>query len=557
MSGPWEKYQPKDEAKPWERFAAPEASPIDEPAPSGPPVSRLTKIAMGAADPFHGGAQLLTNMLPEGVVSAGNQFNNWLADKTGLFPRLPAGGVDQQVRERETAYQAQRTAAGESGFDGYRTIGNVVSPANVALAARAPAAVSLLGRVGVGAGVGAGSAALAPVTQGDDFWAEKGQQAAIGATGGAAVPMLAGGVARVVSPRASVNPQVQALRAEGVRPTVGQTLGGMANRIEEKLTSVPLVGDAISSARRGAADDLNRAAFNRALAPVGQRLPDGLAGRQAVQHVDDVLSAGYNRLLPQLRAQADQPFDAAITNLRGMVQTGAIDPRAQTAFERILQNDVLSKFQGANRAMTGETLKRVESDLGQQISRLSASTDADQRLVGNALEQVRAELRDMLVRVNPRQAPQLRALNTGWANFKRVQRAASGVGAEDGIFSPAQLQSAVRATDRSKDKARFAEGRALMQDLSDAGKSVMGSKVPDSGTPGRLALGGLSFLDPTGVAPWLMGGGAAAYLRPVQGLLTYGIAERPQLAQPVANALRQAAPGLIPLGSQVGLGLLN
>lgn len=557
MSGPWEKYQAKPEAKPWERFAAPEAeeAPVVE-APVAP-MSRLEKIGMGAADPIHGGAQLLTQMLPDGVVSAGNRFNNWLADKTGLVARLPEGGVDQQVREREAAYQQQRTAAGESGFDGYRTLGAVVSPANAAIAARLPAAASLLGRVGIGAAGGGASASLAPVTQGDDFWSEKGTQVLTGAAFGGATPLATGGVARVINPRASVNPQIQALRAEGVRPTIGQTLGGTANRVEEKLTSVPLLGDSIANARRGAAEDLQRAAFNRALAPVGQRLPAGLTGRDAVQHVDDVLSAGYNRLLPQLRAQADQPFDAAIGNVRQMVQTGAISPNARTAFERILNDDVLSKFQGANRAMTGETLKRVESDLGQQISRLSASTDADQRLVSDALRQVQSELRDMLVRVNPAQAPQLRALNAGWANFKRVQRASSALGADDGAFGPAQLQNAVKALDRSKDKARFAEGGALMQDLSDAGKSVLGSKVPDSGTPGRLALGGLSFLDPSGVAPWLIGGGAAAYLRPVQNALTYSVTQRPQLAQPVADALRRASPGLIPLGSQVGLGLLN
>lgn len=526
-------------------------------APAVKPMSRLEKVGMGAADPIHGGAQLLTNMLPDGVVNAGNRFNNWLADTTGLVARLPEGGVDQQVREREAAYQQRRTDAGEEGFDGYRTIGNVVSPANVAIASRLPAAATMAGRVGVGVLGGAGSAALNPITQGGDFWDEKGTQVATGAAFGGAVPGATGAVSRLIIPRASINPDIQALRAAGVRPTVGQTLGGMANRVEEKLTSVPFLGDAISNARRGAADDLNRAAFNRALEPVGRQLPAGVSGREAVQHVDDVLSAGYNQLLPQLRAQADQPFNTGIANVRQMVRTGAISPNARTAFERILNDDVLSKFQGGQRAMTGETLKRVESDLGQQISRLAASTDADQRLVSNALEQVRAELRDMLVRNNPMQAPQLRALNTGWANFKRVQRASAGLGAEDGIFSPAQLQGAVKALDRSKDKARFSEGRALMQDLSDPGKTVLGSKVPDSGTPGRLALGGLSFLDPTGLAPWLIGTGAAAYLRPVQGLLTGAITQRPQLAQPVANALRQASPGLIPLGSQVGLGLLN
>jgi hypothetical protein len=523
------------------------------------PVTTLQKLKKGVLDPIEGGAQLLTKVLPEGVVQAGNDLNNWLADKTGLVGRLPIGGVDQQVREGEAAYQAQRDAAGESGIDGWRALGNVISPASLALGARLPAAATLAGRVGMGAASGAASGVFAPVGSGD-FWQQKGIQAGAGAAFGGAVPAGMNALARLVSPRASVNPQIQALRAEGVRPTVGQTLGGMANRTEEKLTSIPLVGDAISSARRGAAEDLNRAAFNRALAPLNQQLPAGMMGREAVQHVDDVISAGYQRLLPRLSAQADQTFNAELGNLRQAVSTGAMDPNAARSFERILNNDVLSKFQG-RQAMTGETLKRVESDLGQQISRLASSTDADQRLVGNALEEVRHQLRELLMRNNPQQANELRALNTAWANFKRVQRAASGLGAEDGIFTPAQLQSAVKALDRSKDKARFAEGNALMQDLSDAGKSVLGSKVPDSGTPGRiatglLASGGLGYgVNPLAAALPLAGAGL--YLRPTQNALTYLLATRPQSAQPIANALRQSSPMLVPLGTQVGLQALD
>lgn len=543
----------------WQDAPEVEAAPAWASAPevAAQPVTRLQKLKKGALDPIEGGAQLLTKVLPAGVVQAGNDLNNWLADKTGLVARLPVGGVDQQVREVEAAYQAQREAAGESGIDGWRLLGNVASPANVALAARLPAAATMAGRVGVGAAGGAASSALAPVTTGD-FWEQKGVQVGAGAAFGGAVPVATNALARVISPRASVNPQVQALRAEGVRPTVGQTMGGMVNRLEEKLTSVPVLGDAISSARRGAAEDLNRAAFNRALAPINQQLPPGVAGREAVQHVDDVISAGYQRLLPRLSAQADQTFNGELANLRQMVRTGAIDPNAARSFERILNNDVLAKFQG-RQAMTGETLKRVESDLGQQISRLAASTDADQRLVGNALEEVRNQIRGLLVRSNPQQAGELRALNTAWANFKRVQRASSGLGADDGVFTPAQLQSAVKALDRSKDKARFAEGNALMQDLSDPARAVLGNTVPDSGTPGRLAAGmmvsgGAGLVHPSLALPLI---GAGMYARPSQNALTYLLATRPQAAQPAANALRQAAPMLVPLGAQVGLQALN
>ena len=513
------------------------------------PLGALEKVVFGALDPVHGGAQLLTNALPSDLVGSVNKFNNWLADNTGMVARIPDGGVNQMVREREREYQDRRAAGGESGLDGWRVVGNVISPANRAI----PAGSGLLGSTLSGAA----SASIAPVDA-DDYWGEKGKQVAAGGAFGGGAQVLAKGASRIISPKASVNPNVQLLRSEGVRPTIGQTLGGMLNRVEEKLTSLPVIGDAISSARARAALDLNNAAFNRALAPISQKMPPGMVGREAVQYVDDAISSGYNKLLPNLTLRADQQLNANIGNLRNMVRTGAMDPRAAKAFERILDNDVLSKFQG-RQAMTGQTLKQVESDLTQQISRLGASTDADQRLVGDALKQVREELRQGLSRSNPAQAPALQKLNTAWANVKRVQRAASGVGAEEGVFSSAQLQNAIHAMDRSKDKGWFASGSALMQDLGDAGKSVLGSKVPDSGTPGRLFLSGgaagASLLDPTMTAPLMLGGGAMLYTGPLQKLLTGAVASRPQAAQGVANTISKAAPRLVLPSAQIGLNL--
>ena len=61
------------------------------------PLSRTEKVLKGARDPIDAGAQVLTHILPESVVNAGNKLNNFIADKTGLVGRLPEGGVEQQV----------------------------------------------------------------------------------------------------------------------------------------------------------------------------------------------------------------------------------------------------------------------------------------------------------------------------------------------------------------------------------------------------------------------------------------------------------------------------
>lgn len=505
------------------------------------------KLGMGITDPIHGGAQLLTKMLPDSVVQAGNRANNWLADKTGLVARLPEGGVDQQVRQREADYQAKRAAAGESGFDGWRTTVSILP----SLALPAASATSLPARIAIGSAAGAGNNALAPVTQGN-FADEKKKQVLTGAVAGAAFPVLGSAVSRVISPKASTNPAVAKLRSEGITPTAGQILGGAAARTEEKLSSLPLVGDAIAGAKLRSVDQLNRAVANRALSPVGVKLPEGVAGRDAVEFVGDTLGKKYDELLPNLTVRADQQFATDIGGLSKMVREGSIDPKYANAFDRFMRDNVLSKFKGRG-ALTGQTVKDIESDLGQKAARLGQSQDPDARLMADALKEVQSNLRGLVERSNPAASKNLKDINTGYANFKRMERAAAGVGAEDGVFSAAQLQSAVKALDRSKDKRAFSRGSALLQDLSDPAKAVLGSKVPNSGTADRSFMALATLLDPKAAAMALTA--PVLYSQTGQRALAGLLASRPQGAQAVADSLRQASPGLGLLGGQIGLQL--
>lgn len=520
------------------------------------PLSRLDKIGHGMMDPINGGAQLLEKLLPKGVVDAGNAANNWLADKTGLVARVPEGGVDQMTREANQVYEARRKAQGESGFDGYRTIGNIASPANLAIASRAPAAASLLGRMGTGAAVGAVSGAMSPVTSGD-FFAEKAKQIGIGGATGGALPALGSGLARIISPNASKNANVALLKEEGVNPTIGQTLGGWANKAEEKLQSVPIMGDMITNARRAANSDFERAAFDRALKPIGQKLPDGVTGRDAVVAVENALKDSYDEVLGKIGAiRPDAGFNAKVKSLQDMV-TGMFMPKADKAKFTSALNDVKASLD-ENGYLTSEAYKMLESSLGTDARKLASSTNIYEGKVSGAVKQLQQELRDMLTRQAGDSAAELKAVNSGWANFKRVQNAAGKVGAEEGNFNPAQFQNAVRTMDKSKDKGAFARGNALGQDLGDAGKAVLGDKVRDSGTAGRLMLGGgamaAGLANPT--IPLALAGGGVMYLTPVQRALVASVTSRPQSAEAIAEILRKNAAMLGGAAAPVGTGLL-
>ena len=536
-------------------------------APKPEPMSRAEKIGMGMLDPISGGAQLLTRALPDGVVRAGNRLNNWLADKGLPLARLEgpdeaslsslvtgekasaSAPLDRLVQKQEAEYQAKRTAAGETGFDGYRTLGNIISPANASIARLMPLGGTLGAKIGLGAAGGAASGALQPVI-GEDFTKEKLQQLGMGAVGGALAPALTSGLGRLISPKASTDAGKQLLRQEGVRPTIGQTLGGWANKVEEKAQSLPLMGDAIAAARGRAVDQLNAAAINRATAPIGVKIDK--IGQEGIKEAGDALSTAYDDVLGGLKnIKFDPQWQKDYGQLKQLAKALPDGVRGSfTSKTKSLIDQRISRAGG----MTAETMKSLDSELGDMVRRYSRSSVASEQELGDAFAQAQALLRSQVARNSPDAAERLRAINTGWANLVRVEKAGAAAINNDGVFSPAQLNLAIKNADSSVRKRAAARGTALMQDLGGAGASL-GNRVPNSGTADRLMLGGAGlgayFVDP--LIPTGLLAGAGLYSAPAQSLLRGLVTARPQAAQPVAGLLSQAAPVLAPAGGLLAL----
>jgi hypothetical protein len=522
---------------------------VDE--PTNPPMGAMDRFKMGLADPFHGGAQLLTNVLPSGVVNAGNRLNNWLADKTGMVGRLPEGGVDQMVREREASYQQQKP----EGFDFARLGGNILSPVSLA----AGGAGSLASGAGLGARMAAGGAtgafmgATAPVADGD-FTSQKAAQVGLGGVFGGITPAAVAGVSRLVSPQASLNPNLQILQREGIRPSIGQTLGGIVNKIEEKAQSIPIVGDAISATRGRAINELNKAAINRAVAPIGAKVEK--IGTEGIKEAGDLLSQAYDDVLSNINmVKFDGKWRSDLSQLKSMAS--ALPPNVRGAFNQTIKSRVESRISKAG-SMTAETMKQVDGELGTMARRYQGSAIASEKELGDALLQAQALLREQVSRVNPDAAQRISDINKGWANLVRVENAANRAINNDGVFSPGQLGMSVRATDQSARKRAAARGTALMSDLAGAG-NMLGSRVPNSGSIDRLMLGagaiGAGVYSPT--IPLALGAGAAAYTPQVQSLLRYLSTARPQSAQAVAGLLNQSSPVLGPAGGLLGMEMLK
>jgi hypothetical protein len=494
----------------------------------------------GLRDQIDGGAQLLTRGL-EAIAPAGSAFESFMKGERERVEGINKQGEDEYQKDRGNSQ------APDIG----RVAGNIIASAPVAAAVPGAAAEGLLARTGAGLVGGAATGALEPVkdTSKDDFWSQKGMQTAVGAGGGAVAPAVVGGASRVISPNASLpTSQARQLMDAGVTPTPGQILGGGANRIEEAAQSVPLVGDAIKNARGRSVQDFNRATIDQALAPIGEKLnPDTPLGREAIGEMHDKVGAAYDKLLPKLQVQADQPF---IGNMRNLIQGAqTLTPDMAKKFDSTIQDVVLRKF-SPNGGMTGQGFKDVESELGKLANNYSTSGTASERELGGALKQAQAEMRDLLMRSNPQHADELSRINQAFGNTLRVEGAAGRIGSDQGVFTPAQMLSSVRQLDPSMRKGSFARGEAPMQDLAEAGKAVLGNKVPDSGTPFRSlamaapALGGLYLANPAAAIGTGAAGAAAmgAYTKPGVSLLASLLASRPSGAADVADLLRKGTP---------------
>ena len=522
--------------------------------PSGK-LSTVDRIMYGIFDPIDGITQLASKAIPDSISKPANKLNNWIADRSGgLIARMPEGGADQFSRDREKAYQARRAEAGQSGFDGMRMVGNIISPVNKVIGGFLPSVGTMPAQVLKGAAGGLLSAAAQPVTQGD-FASEKIKNMGSGAAFGAAMPVVTAGIGRVISPNASRNPDLKKLRDAGVRPTVGQTLGGRWNAAEEKLTSMPLVGDMIANRRGAVLRDFNKAVINDVGESIGAKASG--VGTEAIAEMSEHASKAQEAARNALGAfQIDDVAAKELANIASMAQS-IPDNRAKKSVFDMLN---LVKNQASDiGVILPEGYRDLHSKLAASASDLTGSTDDYQKQAGHAIAELKAILEESAMRQNPEAAKALKAANIAWAKQVRLDKAGgkavSGANG-NGVFTPSQLLASIRESDSSVRKRAVAHGKGLMQELAMAGNNVIGNKVPNSGTADRAWLPTLGLLGSTAISPVktiaLTVGGAGMYTDPMQRLLTGAITSRPESAQAAREIVNRSSPFLIPAAGEFG-----
>lgn len=495
-------------------------------------------VATPATPPQSFGQQLLhqagrfANMAGHGISDAlglvANPVNalvNTAGNALGFHPGLK----DVDTLLGNTVNQATPAPANDLEAGIGKVGAAVANPINIATAGM-PA-----GGIARSAAIGLLGGANQPVHADTNLANYAGDVAAGGATGGAL-----GMLGRVLAPQTSA--AVQRLREEGIQPTTGQMGGRLADAVESGSTSVPLSGQLVRSARERADATLNRALYARALADVPNTVVPEEMGRAGVLGVKNQLSAAYNDVLPHMSFAPDQQF--VIDMAPAARLANELPDNLHTRFTDILDDTLMNRLSGNGQPMTGEAMKEAESLLSRHIKEYGGpNASVDELKVSNALRATQQALRNALMRQNPQQAPILTAINNGYSVYARLRVASGMMNNPDQPITPQAFQRAVRLADMTQGKGAYATGQAPLSQIADDAASVMGRRVPDSGTPERSALIGLvtgGGALATGQLPSLLAGmgGQALYASRVgQAIGRSLIADRPDAVRAVGNVL--------------------
>ena len=525
-------------------YAKPEDFGIQQQSVSAP----SSGLLMGIKEPISGAAQLLPKGL-EFISSAGGLAPNPVSQFFGS----EAERVRAMNAAEEKAYQQQRQAQGETGFDVGRLVGNIVSPANLAVGVRAAQGARALGAgIGTQAAVsGAAQGAMQPVNEPTGFAEEKATQIGLGAVAGKVGEAAVSATGKVLNPLASKAEQT--MRDLGVTPTPGQTLGGVYKKAEDFAQNLPLIGGQIRNAREKVLFDFNKGVINKALDKVGDKLPENVVGRDAVAYAAEQVSNKYDEVLGKMNFNLDFKTTSGILDALNKANLPSAAQREEAT--SVLNNVALNKFSG--KTLTGAEYKSIESDLAKQVIKYKNSQSASDRNIGDALDGVLKNFKTELYQQNQRYTPQLRRIDSAYGDLKVMEKAAANTGAENGVFTPKQYSLAVKQSDITRQKSAFARGTARGQELSEAALKTIGQDA-NSTLEGRLAigsLGGIAALSKPMVSIPAIAG-ASALFSPI-GIRAADVAlrQRPELVRGMGQTISEYS-GLLG-GGITPQGLLN
>ena len=287
--------------------------------------------------------------------------------------------------------------------------------------------------------------------------AEEGERLA-GAGGGGALGGVLGGAVGAAFPK--VSEQAKKLIEEGVPVTAGQAMGGVPRLAETAMSAIPVVREFVEQAK-------DRATMNRALKPLGEKLPEKLEGTQAFDEAMNLISKEYEKVIPSLNVKYPEEMAEAVQ--RGISEAAESQPtlygKDLKEFSDLVGN-IFSKMPKTGK-VDGKVLKEIESRLGAAARTKLKSGRPDTAF---ALNDVKAAFRKELARQDETGSEALSRVNEAYKNILPIERSVNKALAEGGNFTPKQLMQSMR----QQSPRQTARGKMTDQDFAAAAQEVLG-----------------------------------------------------------------------------------
>jgi hypothetical protein len=434
---------------------------------------------------------------------------------------------------------------------------------------------SVLGKLGMAPGLLRG--ALADSAYGGAAGGATGDQstaanilngALVGAGGslaGQALLKVPGALARGVT-----SPTINAVAKEEVPLTIGQALsqsgtaGKALKSAEDRLSGIPIVGDAINARRIEGLQKMNSRAFDRALEPIKGNA-GGKFGEEAVADAQAQVGQAFQKALGGKVASVDHPFIAEATQAQRAIQK--LPPSVAPDVQNLVDSAINDYVDPATLSVRGEDVQPLLQELEGIKSSYYSQKHPAQKRIGDAVDKMIDAVEGIFQRQHPGTIADYDAAKKA---FKRVSTLENAVLAakntsQDGnaLFTSAQLGTADKAnTIKYGGRHAAAAGKSEFHDFQRNMQEVLPSKVPDSGTAGRLVLPALAIGAGTGAGAGsgytgtgLTLGGliALAYTKAGQRALVGSITGRGPAAQAVGKALGKAGRVTGAVGAQAAL----
>ncbi|MFA6031810.1 MAG: hypothetical protein WC889_02785 [Myxococcota bacterium] len=283
------------------------------------------------------------------------------------------------------------------------------------------------------------------------------------------------------------NESVQYLRDRGIPTTVGQTLGGIPKLFEDRLSSVPIIGDLINARRREGIAALRPAAVGEAVEEIPNNLAAtvGLPNRDVLEIGRQAVGSAYDTALGGVDLTVDPSYRSDLG--AALMRSRSLPEPLRDVFDSTLTNRVAPMFNGQN--LSGRNLQGAIQGLRKDAGALIKRDEVQSDLFKDRTVDVEEALFNLAERQAPGTPEALQLANSANRRMSIIEDASARALNNEGDFTANQLGQAIKSNaSRFNGTRAMNSGQAPLQHLQEAAQNVLPSSIPDSGTSGRLAM---------------------------------------------------------------------